>query len=361
MQATDHNGSAPVGRPRTLDLTVVIPAYNEAERLDDGLRRLAEVLPAAVPGRRVEVIVVDDGSADGTADRVVSLADRFEEARVLHLAANAGKGAAVRAGVAEARGDLVAFMDADMSIDPSQLGHLVSALATAPVAIGTRAAAGVVDYHKVARTTMGRAFNRLVNAVTGVGLADTQCGFKGFTTPVARLLFHFSVIDRFAFDVELLFRARRLGLTIAEVPVEWRHMADSRVRPVSDPVSMLADVLRSRVGLPAPLPVQALRLVPGTGPRALASVPDLVGRHLPLVDGDRRGPLLLFPLTSPAEVARLADQVATGLPGVVTGRLGVTASALEGLAPLSLVDAAPGPSAPRGPAGSPRPRPAERS
>ena len=212
----------------------------------------------------------------------------------------------------------------------------------------------MVDYHNLARTTMGRAFNRLVNSVTGVGLADTQCGFKGFTTPVARLLFHLSVIDRFAFDVELLFRARRLGLTIAEVPVDWRHMADSRVRPVSDPLSMLADVLRTRVGLLAPLPVQALRLAPGTGPSALSSVPDLVGRHLPLVEGDQPGPLLLFPLTSPAEVARLADQVAAWLPGAVTGRLGVTASVLEHLAPLSVVDAAPGPSALPSPTGTPR-------
>ena len=300
MQATDHNGSAPQPPFPDVDLTLVIPAYNEAERLDEGLRRLAEVLPGALPGRRVEVIVVDDGSTDGTGQRALALAHRFDRARVVTLGANAGKGAAIRSGVAEATGGQVAFVDADMSIDPSQLGAMISALDLAEIAIGTRAAQGAVDYHNVARTTMGRAFNRLVNAVTGVGLADTQCGFKAFTTPVARLLFHLTVIDRFAFDVEVLYRARRLGLRIAEVPVGWRHVADSRVRPVVDPVSMLADVLRSRVGLPVPLPVQALCLVPGTGPVTLASVPGLLDRHLPLVDAGAAGPLLLFPLVAPA-------------------------------------------------------------
>jgi len=355
VHATGHNGNSPKHPPSDPDLTLVVPAYNEAERLDEGLRRLAEVLPAAVPGRRIEVIVVDDGSTDGTGQRALALAGRFDQARVLSLPVNTGKGAAIRSGVAAASGDQVAFMDADMSIDPSQLGDLVSALDGAEVAIGTRAARGAVDYHNVARTAMGRAFNRLVNAVTGVGLADTQCGFKAFTTPVARLLFHLAVIDRFAFDVEVLFRARRLGLRVCEVPVDWRHVADSRVRPVADPVSMLADVLGSRAGLPAPLPVQALRLAPGTGPDALKSVSGLVGRHLPLVQAGEAGPLLLCPLVTPGDVAQLADEISARLPGVLTGRLTATARSLEHLAPLRPVDAAPAVRGPAVQAGAPEP------
>lgn len=336
LDPDQHNGHLPHRGP--VELTVVVPAFNEADRLAEGLHRLAEVLGTAQSDGAVEVLVVDDGSADGTADRALALTGLFDRARVIRQPANAGKGAAVRTGVAAARGARVAFIDADMSIDPAQLGQLVSALDRADVAIGSRAGEDhAVDYDNVARTTMGRAFNRLVNAVTGVGLADTQCGFKAFRTPVARLLFHLGVINRFAFDVEILFRARRLGLSIAEVPVQWRHMADSRVRPLSDPLSMLGDVLRARVGAPTPPAVQAVTLAPGTDPSALASVPGLPGRHLPLVGGPGER-LLLFPLLGPAQVAPLADAVADRLDGAVTGRRTVTAAQLEGRAPLWVLD-----------------------
>jgi hypothetical protein len=338
-QPTD--GQRP-GAGEPLDLTVVVPAYNEADRLEEGLPRLARSL-GAVPGRRVEVVVVDDGSTDGTAARAEHLAGLFTRARVLRQPANRGKGAAVRAGVAAARAPEVAFMDADMSIDPDQLGALVAALGRADVAIGSRAGPdGAVDYDSRWRTTMGRAFNRLVNAVTGVGLADTQCGFKAFRTPVARLLFHLGVVDRFAFDVEVLAWARHLGLAVAEVPVTWRHVADSSVRPLTDPLSMLADVLRARAGLPAPPALQALVLAPGAGRTDLEAVSSLAGRHLPLVHAGGQ-PLLLFPLLAPSEVAPLVDHLTTACPGLVVDRRTVTAAALRRLAPLTVddVDATP--------------------
>jgi len=322
-----------------MTLTLVVPAYNEADRLEEGLDRLAEVLgQGAADPTTTEILVVDDGSADDTAARAEALVRRFEHAAVIRLAANAGKGAAVRRGVAAARGSQVAFMDADMSIDPAQLPALVAALRAAPLAIGSRASAsGAVDYDNLVRTTLGRGFNRLVNAVTGVGLADTQCGFKAFRTPVARLLFHLSVIDRFAFDVEVLCRARRLGLGIGEVPVRWRHVADSRVRPVHDPITMLGDVLRSRLGLPSPLPVQSLRLHPARAGLDLADVArDAVGPLLPVLSEEGGGMLVLFPLCPPAEVTAAAD--ALGASPAVAGvdRLALTVAQLERLAPLRL-------------------------
>ena len=127
------------------------------------------------------------------------------------------------------------------------------------MAIGCRALPdSMVETTYVVRSLMGRLFNELVTMGTGLGLKDTQCGFKAFRTPVARLLFHLVRIDRFAFDVEVLARARRLGLTITEVPVHWKHVEGSTVHPLHDSFTMLADVYRSRRGLLAGPPVPAL-------------------------------------------------------------------------------------------------------
>jgi len=335
-----HNGRGS-GRVagEAVDLTLIVPAYNEADRLAEGLDRLAEVLASGSDGGTTEILIIDDGSTDNTAVRAEGLVARFRCARVIRLPANAGKGAAVRRGVAAARGPRLAFMDADMSIDPAQLPALVAALDTGPVAIGSRASAsGAVDYDNLLRTRLGRGFNRLVNAATGVGLADTQCGFKAFRTPVARLLFHLGVIDRFAFDVEILFRARQLGLGVVEVPVHWRHVADSRVRPLHDPLTMLSDVLRSRIGLPSPLPVQALRLYPAEpGIDLVARARTVVGPLLPVVEEDE-STLVLFALSAPEDVAAAARELG-GAPAVQrVERLGVTASELARRAPLHVLD-----------------------
>ena len=221
-------------------LSVVVPAYNEARRLKRSLPLLVDLAADA----RAELIVVDDGSDDGTADVAAAHLVGVPGAKIVRLALNSGKGAAVRAGVAHARGRSIVFMDADLATDLNDLPALLEALETADVAIGSRAIPGAtVDGASSTRACMGRGFNRLARVVTGLSLGDTQCGFKGFRAPVAQLLFRLGVVDGFAFDVEILALARRMGYRIAEVPVHWRAIPGSRVDVMRDPARMVRDVL----------------------------------------------------------------------------------------------------------------------
>jgi dolichyl-phosphate beta-glucosyltransferase len=236
-------------RDDALSLSIVVPAYNEALRITDRAGLLNEAVAAGdIDPLATELIVVDDGSTDETARLAERLlAPFYPRLRILQMSKNSGKGAAIRVGAGAAAAPFVAFMDADMSVDPAQVPLLVAAMEGAHVAIGSRSMAdSTVQSHSRHRVIMGRTFNMLANAVTNVGLKDTQCGFKAFRTPVARLLFHLMVVDRFAFDVEVLALARQLGMEICEVPVEWEESDSSTVRPVSDSMSMAIDVLRIR-------------------------------------------------------------------------------------------------------------------
>jgi hypothetical protein len=338
----------------TLQLTIVVPAFDEAHRLGAGMRRLeAAAASGAVDLDRTEVVVVDDGSSDGTAAEAGKLLAPLPHHRVIRLPSNQGKGAAVRAGVASSRSTYTAYMDADMAIDPMAVPLLVDGLGTHDVAIGCRALAdSMVETTYVVRSLMGRLFNELVTAGTGLGLKDTQCGFKAFRTPVARLLFHLVRIDRFAFDVELLSRARRLGLTVTEVPVHWKHVEGSTVHPLHDSLTMLSDVYRSRRGLLAGPPVATLSVrSPGTGGESVAELAGRVtdvlaetldGAPVPVVTG-RDGVTALLAMVDPADVGpahaalveRLAPLAVTrralGLDGLT--RLGPLGGRLDGPAP----------------------------
>ena len=194
--------------------------------------------------------------------------------------------------MALARGEFTAYMDADMAIDPRAIPTLVNGLRTTDLVIGSRALAdSMVESTYAVRSVMGQLFNRLVTTGTGLGLQDTQCGFKAFRTPVARLLFHLVRIDRFAFDVEILARAQRLGLSIAEVPVQWRHVAGSTVHPLHDSVTMLTDVWRSRLGLIPTPPVPSV-IVGHSGDRpALAELRPARVRPAVRLDESRSGAL----------------------------------------------------------------------
>ena len=257
----------------TLELSIVVPAFNEAHRLAEGMKRFdAAVSDGAVDLRRTEMLVIDDGSTDATAATARSLLTHLPHHAVISLPSNQGKGAAVRTGVARARGEFTAYMDADMAIDPRAIPALVNGLRTADLVIGSRTLAdSMVESTYAVRSVMGQLFNRLVTPGTGLGLRDTQCGFKALRTPAARLLFHLVRINRFAFDVEILARAQQLGLSIAEVPVQWRHVTGSTVHPLYDSVTMLSDVWRSRLGL---LPTPP---VPSVTSRA---TPEIVRLHL---------------------------------------------------------------------------------
>jgi glycosyltransferase involved in cell wall biosynthesis len=233
--------------PTTPSLTLVVPTFNEADRLAHGLDRLrGAAAEGAVDLTTTELLVVDDGSLDDTHAAARRLIGQFPMARIVTFPRNQGKGAAVRAGILAAAGDKVAFADADMAIDPSLLPSLLEALDRVPVAVGSRAVHGHVDYGTRLRTDAGRAFNLAVRAIGGVHLADTQCGFKGFRRGPALLLAQLQTTQGYAFDVELLWLASRLGLDVEVVPVTWLDVPGSSVRVVKDSVRMLLDLVAAR-------------------------------------------------------------------------------------------------------------------
>jgi dolichyl-phosphate beta-glucosyltransferase len=231
------------------DLSIVIPAYNEADRLTPTLRDYVAYCDAS--GRAAEVIVVDDGSLDATSTVVEQFAAEHPQVRLIRLAENRGKGYAVRSGVVNARGKLVLFADADGATPLAEVERLEAALRDgADLAIGSRAvhAAGVRVNARLYRRLMGRLFHRLVETLTVKGVHDTQCGFKLFRGSVAQDLFSRMRMRGFSFDVELLMMAQRRGYRIAEVPVNWTHQPGSKVNLALDSMLMLRDlfIIRGR-------------------------------------------------------------------------------------------------------------------
>jgi len=334
--------------PPGVSLSLVIPAYNEGPQLDDGVARLrAAIAAGAIDPETTEFIVVDDGSTDDTTERAGTLFSAFPHVRMLRLSENRGKGGAVRAGVAVASAPVIAFADADMAIDPGQTPQFIGALAKADLAIGSRAASGAsVNRSSLHRSLMNRAFNRLVNALTSVDLDDTQCGFKAFRAPVAKLLFHCSVTERFAFDVEILTLARRFGLVIAEVPVQWLRVQGSQIRPWSDARSMASDVFRARRSAASVAPVPTLSVkIPGAEPGAsVGALAAFLPPGLPVVDRSDGGILVLCPLMDDPQVEATATRIVAQCPGAAVERTALTVAQLTQISPLSVTwddDAAP--------------------
>ena len=226
---------------------MVIPAYNEERRLPATLAEVTAHLAARSEYLPAEVIVADDGSRDGTA----SVAERFEPptgvaVRLVRLPNNCGKGAAVRAAMATSRGARVLICDADLAAPIEELARLWGA--GVGVAAGSRALRRELISRRqpLSRDYLGRAFNLAVRALGLTTMRDTQCGFKLLEGSLARRLAGELRLDGFAFDVELLARARQAGATLAEVPVRWRHVDDSRVRPLRHGLRMVLDSLRVR-------------------------------------------------------------------------------------------------------------------
>jgi dolichyl-phosphate beta-glucosyltransferase len=227
--------------------SVVIPALNEARRLPPYLDDVVAFFEGR--GEPYEVIVVDDGSTDGTPDLVEARARQAPALRLLRLPRNAGKGAAVRAGMLAARGDFRLFADADGATPIAELKRLEPALAAgADVAIGSRVLAdpGVSVSAEPHRVAAGRVFNWLVARLGLRGIADSQCGFKAFGARAAEDLFGRLRTAGFGFDVELLLRARAAGYRIAEVPVNWADQAGSKVGVVRHGPGMLWQIAKAR-------------------------------------------------------------------------------------------------------------------
>ena len=228
-------------------LTIVVPAFNEEQRLVASLGEISSYLDAA--GIDAEILVVDDGSRDRTVE-LAAHALQSRRGRVIRNEDNRGKGYSVRHGVLEARGRFVLLTDADLSTPIADHAKLAAVIRDRDldVVIGSRALpdSDVQVRQGWVRQTMGRAFNTIIRAFTGLPYRDTQCGFKLMDRDRVKPLFDKMAVNRFAFDVELLFLCARFGLSVADVPVTWRNATGSKVSVIRDPLNMIVDVLRVR-------------------------------------------------------------------------------------------------------------------
>lgn len=231
----------------TPQYSIVIPAYNEAERLGATLDKILEYVQAKKMS--VEVVVANDGSRDSTAEIVNSCAARNPIVRLVENPGNRGKGYSVRNGMLHARGQILLFSDADLSSPIEESEKLFAALnAGSDVAIGSRWVRAELQTQRqpLYRQLFGRVFNLLLRITLGLKFKDTQCGFKAFNRKAAELLFPRQRIDRWGFDPELLFLAKRFGLKVSEVPVAWAHSPGTRISPLTDGLKMFVEMLRIR-------------------------------------------------------------------------------------------------------------------
>ncbi len=235
---------------RPPDLSIVIPAYNEAKRLPQTLGRVRDWVERKRTGTELEceVLVVDDGSQDDTAEVVREWQSRIAGLRLVPNGTNHGKGYSVRHGMLEARGVIALFSDADLSAPIDEADKLLAALGEADIALGSRAVdRSLIEIHQSqARELAGRAFNLVVRWMTGAPFLDTQCGFKAFRMSRARVIFEQQRIEDFGFDPELLFLARRHGLKAVEIGVRWAHDPGTKVHMLRDSLRMFWDLVLVR-------------------------------------------------------------------------------------------------------------------
>ena len=227
--------------------SIVIPAYNERARIPATLESVVSCVRRR--GWPAEVVVVNDGSRDGTADVVRAFAAHAPEVRMMENPGNRGKGYSVRAGLLRSFGEIVMFTDADLSAPIEEAEGLFAAIEDgADIAIGSRWLERGRQTHRqpLYRQFFGRCFNAVTRAVMGLPFADTQCGFKAFTRGAAQTVFQLQTIDRWGFDPEILFIALKRGYRITEVPVSWAHDERSRISYLKDGMRMLQDIAQVR-------------------------------------------------------------------------------------------------------------------
>jgi dolichyl-phosphate beta-glucosyltransferase len=232
-----------------MDITysIVIPAYNEGSRLGATLEKVLGYVRAQ--RWNAEVIVVNDGSRDNTAELVRGFAQKNPMLRLVENPGNRGKGYSVRNGMLNALGDIVLFSDADLSSPIEEMPKLLAALAGgADIAIGSRWLRAELQTQRQSlhRQLFGRVFNLLLRIILGLRFKDTQCGFKAFTRRAAQTILPLQRIERWGFDPEILFLARKFGFRVEEVPVLWGHCGDTRIHPLLDGARMFQEMLRIR-------------------------------------------------------------------------------------------------------------------
>ena len=232
----------------TIELSVVIPAYNEEHIIEGTIRSIAGYLASL--GLSHEIVVIDDGSADSTSSIVRNLSAEINTLRLCSYTPNKGKGNAVRTGMLFAEGERILFTDADNSTPIEELPAFISALESGcEVAIASREVEGAVRtvHQPFYREFGGRMLNFFIRLFAVPGIRDTQCGFKLFTRRAARAIFQQCFINDFSFDVEALYLARGLGYRIAEIPVHWANNPHSAVHPLRDGIALLIDLIRIRL------------------------------------------------------------------------------------------------------------------
>src|SRR6202045_1205842 len=233
-------------------LSIVIPAYNESARIERTLDRVMACIEAQ--GWDAEVLVVDDGSRDETAEIVAQWMKIFPRLHLVQNPGNRGKGYSVRNGLLRAAGEIVMFTDADLSAPMEEAERLLAAIADgADVAIGSRwmDRTRQTIHQPLYRQFFGRCFNWVTRTIMGLPYKDTQCGFKAFKRSAAQIIFRLQTIERWGFDPEILFIARKLKYVIREVPVTWGHDERSRMSYLKDGMKMLEDMARIRANFMA--------------------------------------------------------------------------------------------------------------
>jgi len=227
--------------------SIVIPAYNESARIRGTIEKI--LVNIQRQGWDAEVLVVNDGSTDDTARLVQSYAAENPALRLLHNPGNRGKGYSVRHGMLHANGEVILFSDADLSSPIEEADKLFAAVNSgADVAMGSRWLRAELQTQRqpLYRQLFGRIFNLALRILLGLQYRDTQCGFKAFTRRAAQTIFPLQHIERWGFDPEILYLARKFGLKIQELPVQWAHRDGTRINPLRDGIRMFVEILKIR-------------------------------------------------------------------------------------------------------------------
>jgi dolichyl-phosphate beta-glucosyltransferase len=231
----------------SLTYSIILPAYNEGVRIGDTLGKI--LAHSKKSGWDVEIIVVNDGSTDDTCEVVRSYAAKNPALRLIDNPGNRGKGYSVRNGMLRARGDVLLFSDADLSSPIEEAGKLFADVENGvDIAIGSRWLKPELQAHRqpLLRQILGRIFNLALRMILGLSFKDTQCGFKAFSRRAAQAIFPLQQIERWGFDPEILYLAKKFGFGITEIPVVWSHREGTRINPLRDGLRMFAEVLRIR-------------------------------------------------------------------------------------------------------------------
>lgn len=232
-------------KSKVLDLTVIVPAYNEERRIKPFVN---ELFKACKSWKDFEIIFVDDGSIDNTLNILKEICKSRKYFRIISYKRNQGKGAAVQKGVMAARGENIIFIDADGSINPSLIPSMQRKLQKYDVVVGARSHKQSVVKKPIFRRFVSRTFNIYANILFGINIDDGLCGFKGFKANVARSIFKDLISKRWIFDIELFFKIRKMGFSLFEMPIHWVHRGQSKWK-ITDPLKIIIKLIKLRFEL----------------------------------------------------------------------------------------------------------------